>query len=248
MTRRQLLLAAAPAIEVSVDRRGIEHQTSRVRLRFPSAGLSTQARRDFTALVHQGLRDLEAYLGVRFDAAYFGREQAFYRVSSRIGMSSARGASVRFPLERVRTRSAPYLHETAHVLMETVSRGRAVPAWLGEGFASFVESHVASEYGGYEARVFTQGGNRGVDREAAAHLRSADGRRVELYVGSAQAPPNLNRDRRRTAPPFYVLSQSFVKFLVARLGKSRVIELHSDADPSRAVRGHRADWLVGVRG
>lgn len=253
-TRREFMLAAAPAIEVSSDRRGVSLETSRIRVGFPPRGIGEDAMRGFAELVHQGLLDLEGYLSTRFDAAYFGREKISYRVSSRVGMSSAYGASVRFPLRRVSSRSAPYLHETAHVLMQPVSRDRA-PTWLSEGFASFVESHVAETYGGYDAGVFTRGGNRTVDAEARAHLSTADGRRVEPFIGRAEQPPNLARDRERTAPPFYVLSHSFTKFLVTELDKSFVVALHGEADLSSALRKRtardvtawKAAWLGSIR-
>ena len=253
LTRRGFLLAAVPAIRITPDRRGVSLETSRIRIGFPHSGIDTNAMRAFTELVHQGLLDIEGYLSLRFDADYFGREKIFYRVSSRIGMSSAHGAFVRLPLRRVNGRSAPYLHETTHVLMEPVGRGRP-PTWLTEGFASFVESHVAETYGGYDAGVFTRGGNHTVDEEAREHLKTADGRRVEPFVGRAGQPPNLQQDRERTAPPYYVLSHSFVKFLVGEAGSSLVAALHGEPDVSEGFRretGHdtaawKAAWLKEI--
>jgi hypothetical protein len=53
-------------------------------------------------------------------------------------------------------------------------------------------------------------------------------------------------ERRRVAAPFYVLSQSFSKFLVAKLGLARVIGLVSSRDPEGtllAVSGRSVeDW------
>lgn len=235
LTRRGFLFAAVPAIKVTPDRRGVSLETSRIRVGFPRSGIDVDAMRAFTELVHQGLLDIENYLSVRFNANYFGREKIFYRVSSRVGMSSAHGSFVRFPLRRVNTQSAPYLHETTHVLMEPTGKERP-PTWLTEGFASFVESHVAETYGGYDAGVFTRGGNQTVDEEAREHLRTADGRRVEPYVGRSGQPPNLQQDRERTAPPYYVLSHSFVKFLVGEVDSPLVAALHGERDLSERLR------------
>ena len=253
LTRRGFLLAAVPAIKMTPSRHGVSLETSRVRVGFPHNGIDTDAMRAFTQLVHQGLLDIESYLSVRFDADYFGREKIFYRVSSRVGMSSAHGSFVRFPLRRVDSRSAPYLHETTHVLMEPIGKGRP-PTWLTDGFASFVESHVAETYGGYDAGVFTRGGNRTVDEEARGHLNTTDGRRVEPFVRRSEEPPNLRRDRERTAPPYYVLSHSFVKFLVGEVGSSLVAALHGERDLSAGLRREtgrdtakwKAAWLEEI--
>jgi hypothetical protein len=64
-------------------------------------------------------------------------------------------------------------------------------------------------------------------------------------------PPEMVEERRRVAAPFYVMSQSFSKFLVEKLGLARVLALVSSRDPEadlrrlsgRAVEDWKADWL-----
>jgi hypothetical protein len=147
----------------------------------------------------------------------------------------------------VRSDSAPYLHETVHVLVPAPHRS----AWLTEGFASFVESYVSENIGGYDAHVFNRTGNRGVDREAARWLTRERGRAVLPYVGARGEPPEMREERRSVAAPFYVLAQSFSKFLVERMGLGSVIRVVSSGDPEaalarlsgRTVEAWKADWL-----
>jgi hypothetical protein len=150
-------------------------------------------------------------------------------------------------VERVHTDSAPYLHETVHVLVPSPNRS----VWLTEGFASYVESYVSENIGGYDAHVFVKTGNRGVDAEAARWLSREAGRTVLPWVGTPGEPPEMIEERRRVAAPFYVLSQSFAKYLVAKLGLARVLTLISSRDPEdalfrlsgRSVEDWKADWL-----
>ena len=73
--------------------------------------------------------------------------------------------------------------------------------------------------------LFNRSGNRGVDGEAARYLSSPRGTDVLPYVGVPGEPPEMESERRRVAAPFYVLSQSFVKFLIARVGLANAREL-----------------------
>jgi hypothetical protein len=158
-----------------------------------------------------------------------------------------RGRTVSLMLERVRSDSAPYLHETVHVLVPSPNRS----VWLREGFASYVESYVSENIGGYDAHVFVKTGNRGVDGEAARWLTREAGRTVLPWVGTPGEPPEMLEERRRVAAPFYVLSQSFAKFLVQRVGLGPLIGVVSARDPEaalarvsgRTVEDWKADWL-----
>ena len=99
--------------------------------------------------------------------------------------------------------------------------------------------------GGYDGVIFSQGGNANVDRLAGGYLAGPRGRAVLPYVGSEATPPRLEQDRRGVAAPFYVLSHSFVKYLVERLGLERVKSLHGAADPARELEkrtGRPLDW------
>jgi hypothetical protein len=128
--------------------------------------------------------------------------------------------------------------------------------WLGEGFASYVESYVSEHMGGYDGAVFGRGGNRGVDRQARRYLASERGQAVLPYVGGHGSPPDIEWERGRVAAPFYVLSQSFIKYLVEKAGLECLKLAHDSSDvPSaierstgRALGRWKADWLAALAG
>jgi len=218
----------------------------RATLSYEESALSPAEASRFAGLLDKGIADVESYL--RPAAADGLREgRIVFRVGAELPYSMTRGRTVSLMVERVRTDSAPYLHETVHVLVPSPNRS----VWLSEGFASYVESYVSENIGGYDARVFTKTGNRGVDAEAARWLSREAGRTVLPWVGTPGEPPEMIEERRRVAAPFYVLSQSFAKFLVAKLGLARVITLVSSRVPEaallhlsgRSVEDWKADWL-----
>jgi hypothetical protein len=158
---------------------------------------------------------------------------------------------VLLPLERVRTRSAPYLHESVHALVPT--RGESV--WLSEGLASYLESWVSENRGGYDAQIFSRGGNAAIDAAARRALQEPDGQAVLPWVGGEGNPPQLFEDRAGVARPFYVLSQSFAKYLAGHAGVASLVAAVVSGDQEallkttgRSVAEWRQDWLRTVRG
>ena len=221
-------------------------ERTRATLVYEESALTPPEAARFANLLDQGIADVESYLR---PAAPDGLREGriTYRVGADLPYSMTRGRTVSLMVERVRTDSAPYLHETVHVLVPSPNRS----VWLREGFASYVESYVSENIGGYDARVFARTGNRGVDGEAARWLGGEAGRTVLPWVGTPGEPPEMVEERRRVAAPFYVLSQSFSKFLVGKIGLGRVLTLVSSPDPEavllrvsgRSVSDWKAEWL-----
>jgi hypothetical protein len=168
---------------------------------------------EFARLAARGIRDVERLIGRA------GPARLRIEVLRDTGISAACGRTIRLPLHRVRERTAPYLHEIAHVLLPCP----AAPAWFSEGLACYVESAVAERFGGYDSRLFTMQGNRGVDADARRWLADARGRAVLRFVGRRGMPPEVVSDRHNVATPFYVLSHSLVNFLVQRAGIPAVV-------------------------
>jgi hypothetical protein len=244
-------LALALLVLIAMPRPGepMRIEGERATLDVEEGALSWSEAARFLGLLDRGIADIESYL--RPAAPEGLREGRIeYRVVDDLPFSMTRGRHVSLLAERVRTDSAPYLHETVHVLVPAPNRS----LWLSEGFASFVESHVSETIGGYDAHVFSRSGNRGVDTEAARYLSGDRGRDVLPYVGVPGEPPEMESERRRVAAPFYVLSQSFAKFLVERVGLARVIALVSSRDPEgdlarasgRTVESWKAEWLAAI--
>ncbi len=243
---RRLLVALLALIVMPRRGEPMQIDTDRATLDVEDGALSSSEAERFARLLDQGIADVESYLGPAAPAGL--REgRIVYRVANDLPFSMTRGRTVSLLAERVRTDSAPYLHETVHVLLPAPNHS----LWLSEGFASFVESHVSETFGGYDAHVFSRTGNRGVDGEAARWLSGDRGRDVLPYVGVPGEPPEMESERRRVAAPFYVLSQSFAKFLVQRVGLGPLIGVVSSRDPEaalarvsgRTVEDWKADWL-----
>jgi hypothetical protein len=106
---------------------------------------------------------------------------------------------------------------------------------------------VSEHLGGYDGVIFSWGGNANVDRLAGGYLKTERGQQVLPFVGAPESPPRLESDRRRVAAPFYVLSHSFVKFLVEELGVEPVKALHAASDAEREIEKKTGKSLASWR-
>ncbi len=86
-------------------------------------------------------------------------------------------------------------------------------------------------------------------------LDEPGGRAVLSFVGGAGQPAGLDDDRRGVARPFYVLAQSFVRYLADHAGLDAVVGAAADADPpgalarltGRSTEAWKGDWLAAIR-
>ncbi len=198
----------------------------RITVAYECAALGREEARAFAALAAEGLRELERLAGLPARA----RLRFELRAATRI--STARGRTIFLPTHRVISRSAPYLHEIAHAVLPC----RYAPAWFSEGLACYLESALSERGSGYDSRLFTGDGNRGVDADAARWLADRRGQKVLPYVGARGTPPGIVADRHNVAAPFYVLSHSLVKFLADREGLASLIGLARTRNFSSALR------------
>lgn len=217
------------ALTVELRDRGIVREKERSILFFERDQLSDAQMDEFADIVDQGIVEV-----AKFVDQPLPNTKISYFVSTQVGISHSRGRSVYLPLSRVRDRSAPYLHETLHVLLPC----DACPVWLSEGYASYVQSYLGEHGGGYDGKVFAAHGNVGVDLDAVRWLRDDRGRAMLLFVGTEQDDPEL-QDRRNSAAPFYELAQSFVKYLVEKQGLRTMPAIVGSPDLPR----FRVDWL-----
>jgi hypothetical protein len=195
-------------------------EAERAVLEYENGDLDANEAEAFLKLADRGVADIEALVapGLPDWARRQGRVR--FVVSSRTPISRTRGHTVALPLSRVHSRSAPYLHETVHALVP--ARGDRV--WLSEGLASYLESWVSENRGGYDAHVFTRAGDRGIHEAARRCLATGPGRAVLPWVGARGEPPAMEEDRAGVARPFYVLSQSLTKHVVDAAGLPAVVQ------------------------
>jgi hypothetical protein len=204
----------------------------------------------FAALADRGVADVESLVAPALPAWARRSIRLRFIVTSRVRMSRTFHSTILLPASRVISHRAPYLHETVHALVPF--RGSRV--WLSEGLASYLESWVAENRGGYDSHVFTRAGDRGIDRAARAWLRRAEGRAVLPWVGRPGEPPRLEEDRSGVARPFYVLSQSLTRHLVDAVGLARVVPLvvaggqpeAFERETGRSEARWRAEWLEAL--
>jgi len=214
-------------------------------VRYERGALSREEAEAFASLAASGIRELGRLLG--------GRGGAPLRFELRSGghISSARGRTISLPVFRIRARTAPYLHEIVHVLLPCPH----APAWFSEGLACYLESALSEPSGGYDSRLFTTNGNRGVDDDARRWLADSRGRKVLRFIGTRGVPKGIAADRHNVAAPFYVLAHSLVNFLMERVGLGMAVRLARARGFAREVRRAtgkncpvwRGEWLRVLR-
>ena len=230
--------AGSPA---SAERMRLEFE--RTILEYPVGALGASELEAFARLAEDGVADVEALVspGLPVWARRSGRIR--FVVSDEVEISRTWGRTVVLPIGRVRTRSAPYLHETVHALVPA----RGDRTWLSEGLACYLESYVAENRRGYDAHVFTRAGDRGIHAAARRTLDSPAGKAVLPWVGAMGSPPNLEEDRAGVARPFYVLSHSLAKHVVETAGLAAVVRALVASDPRAFAEqtGHTDEvWRV----
>lgn len=226
---------------------GVGVETDRATLWFDGGALDADSRAAFAELVNRGILDIEAYLGV----SRASNRKIRYFISSQVEISHSTWRSVFLPLSKVENRTAPYLHETTHVLAPCDD----CPMWFSEGLASYVQSYVSEHSGGYDGGIFSRRGNRGIDRDARRWLASERGQAVLPFIGVPGEPPAINYDRSNVAAPYYVMAQSFVKFLVeqATLDKlhgvfeARDFEAELKNSTAKSAAEWKELWLADLR-
>jgi len=207
-----------------LTKNGISIEGSKASYWFDSGVLSWDEMNTFVDLVNRGITDIEAYLGTKLPP---GRKIRFF-ISYRVDISHSTWRSVYLPMTKVKNQTVPYLHETTHVLVPCDD----CPMWFSEGLASYVQSYVSEHTGGYDGGIFSRRGNRGIDFDAKRWLASDRGLAVVPFIGVHGEPPRINYDRSNVAAPFYVMAQSFVKFMMQHLTpeQSRAIFVAKDFD------------------
>ena len=114
------------------------------------------------------------------------RPVTFYLSPGRFVSHASGAGAVFISLTRVRSGSAPYLHEAAHELLappapfspfeyaDSIAADRAAaafPQWLSEGFPDYLAQATASATGFHEGDVFAIGGLAKVDSTCARDSR-----------------------------------------------------------------------------
>src|SRR5262249_37333329 len=150
------------------------------------AALTSQEAADFAALAERGIAAVERLAATSAASpGRAGRASLRFEIFTGDRISSARGRTIHLSAHRVRTRSAPYLHEIAHVLIPSMHAHE----WFSEGLACYLESAVSENGEGYDSHLFSSGGNATIRNDARQWLAEPRGRAVLPNVGRRRGMP-----------------------------------------------------------
>jgi hypothetical protein len=250
--------AADDSIAAHVRAAASPIETPRVRLWVAPGALTAEQARSFAARLTVGVEAVERTLGRTLDRARYGGDRVEVFVADGIGASHVyagyahmRHARAWLYLDaaRVRDGAAPYLHETTHLV-----------AWrygshsLREGLASWVESTVSARGEGEHSQLFGVRDVASADALAHRALATPAGESALRAVGApGPADAAITAGAPEVRAAYYVLSQSFVRHLVERVGLPATLQLmEADAPDAyerltgRPLAGWRASWLAAI--
>jgi hypothetical protein len=237
------MTGSSPAQQVTDGR--VRYDMTRATVVYDKDMMSSEQMGQFAMLADRGITDIDQLLNQSP-----GTNRITFVVRDDGSISRSFRRTIFLPGERIRRRSAPYLHETVHILLPM----KEECLWLSEGFASYVQSYVAENIGGYDGYVFSWGGNRNIENLARRALATETGQAALPYVGVCAEPAQIFEKRREVAEPLYVLAHSFVKFIVERAGLDKTktwsqghgINASAKAMTGKTVEDWKAAWLASL--
>jgi hypothetical protein len=261
---QNMSIAADNAITNELRQEGVKYETRRAVLWVEKGSLTEEEIKEFGSLVNQGIIDIEKYSGIKFDNKYYQTEKVEYFISSKVIISHGsmdHKPFIYFTAARVKAKTIPYLHETTHIIVWESLKS----LWLQEGFASHVQTYVSKHYGGYAGSPFNPE-NKDIDQLARELLKSEPGKKVLPLIGLNGTPLTMKNkeqskiytpimtDRKVAAPVFYNLSESFVKFLVEKVGMKKMRKIFEAQDTragieevtGKSVDEWKAEWLKSL--
>ena len=248
--------ASDDSISALLMREGTRYEAPHAVLWVAHGALSDAEAAAFAAELDAGVQALAALLGAGLDREHYRDDRVQVFVSGRIGVSHVYAGYAHPSFDRpylflnagkVRDGSAPYLHELAHIL-----------AWrfgshsLREGFATYLALEVSAAGVGRSGDLFGMSDRAAADSLARALLPTPAGQAALPWIGrSGYADESVtSTENPESRAAYYVLGQSYARFLVERLGMAaflRVLQAQ-DTDAALAATGRsgeewRNDWL-----
>ncbi len=214
---------------------------------FEAESLSPEEMEEFSNLVERGILGIEDALGTEGVAPlriYVTRE---IHISTTYTRHTTPLPDVRifFEAERVRTHTAPYLHELVHAVA-----GEEGISWFEEGFASYVAFLVARSYGGYYIPLPSDN-DESSNLEAHQFLARIDSkdRLSKLIAFLEDGEPGVSHATERAA--FYSLGFSLVKFIGDEIGLRMLFAIYRGRTPEaftdvtgRSLEEWQGEWLL----
>jgi len=237
--------------------------------------LTTEAEREFAQGIDRMFVAASTYLQREFDPTLRKTAKPAYYLTNRAGLSHAESTRIFLNAGRVIPSPAIAIHESVHLLLmknpdaprnrsdltpeEDARLTASYGAWLAEGFAGYVTYELAPRLNLEPDRLFVKGDRTTVDEEARQWIRDPRGARVLPFAGSSGVPDGFLADRANVAAPFYVLGQSFIKYLVQHAGLAAITQLYEEhfdgtrpiSDDVQRITGKglvrwRTEWLEAI--
>ena len=253
------------AMTDQLRKEGVKYETKRAIVWTEKDSLTQAEIQEFGKLANQGIIDIEKYSGIKFDKKHFKANKIEYFLSSKAGISHISIESKPFiyirPI-RVKEKKTMYLHETTHIIAWKSLKS----LWLQEGFPNYIQTYVSRHYGGYLGSPFNPE-DKPIDELARNHLKEEISKKVLPLIGRNGTPYDFNlteeewkiysfilEDRQVAAPAFYNLSESFVKFIVEKVGMKKMRKILEPQDTRAAIEKvtgknmdeWKTDWLKSL--
>ena len=263
---QNMSIAEDNAITDELRHAGIKYETTRAVVWAEKDSLKPEEIKEFSALVDQGIIDIEKYTRIKFDNNFYKTNKLEYFISSKVTISHGNREHKPFvyiSTARVKAKSAPYLHETTHIVAFQSMKS----LWLQEGFASYVQILIAKRdhYPVYPGDPFNPE-HVDIDQLAREILTSEAGKKALPLIGLNGTPLTMKdkeqakiyapvmTDRKVAAPAFYNLSVSFVKFLVENVGMKKMRRIFTADDTrigiqqvtGKSVDEWKTEWLKSL--
>jgi|GEM_PF-3453293 hypothetical protein len=165
--------------------------------------------------IEKGIRNLKNYLGEhnKYNFKEYGKIKYFIQSGNKISHAIRSSNSVE--LYHVHLKQSPYIHETAHILLDE-NQIEIPDSWLSEGLPTYLNSKFAV----YPPELV---GDKNNPEELTKDIIRNEKEKYELQL--EYFPKKFHRDENEKWV-FYSFAGSFVKFIKNKYGKEKLLELY----------------------
>ena len=189
--------------------------TKHAKLYIDNDYISKQEKYVIAEKIEKGIRDLKSYLGEynKYNFQKRGRIEYYIKNQYNIKSSSVR-SNGRIHLSHVDLQISPYIHETAHLLLDKNAE-EVSDVWLKEGLPTYLNV----KFGQYKTEII--GDRNNLEKRTQKYLQNED---YEVIIEYFPRPYFDGADGQRA---YYWLAASFVKYIEDNYGKEKLLKLYN---------------------
>lgn len=201
-------------LEYNIKENEIVANTKHAELHIEKEYLTKEEIYNIADKIEKGIRDLKSYLG-KYSKYNFQEEgQIKYFIQNGDKISHAIRSSNSVELYHVHLKKSPYIHETAHVLLDN-NEFETPDTWLTEGLPIYLNSKFAE----YPPKLVDDKNNP--NKLSQKYIKNENYKVVLEYF-----PKKFHRDRDERLV-FYSFAGSFVKFIEDNYGREKLLKLYN---------------------